>query len=148
MIDVASGGTFMNKYEDEAIELIETLAKNSAHHYALNQNGRFTGPRKRGIHDLKNVETGLSIDKSSATGFDHQQLKTNQDMVDCVLCLSYEHVKVDCPKYDQPYGIVEDVIVKIENFYFPADFIIADMKIIGEHNPCSNNPWKAILSHS
>ena len=28
----------------------------------------------------------------------------------------------------RPHGVVEDVIVKVENCYFPADFIIVDMK--------------------
>ena len=28
----------------------------------------------------------------------------------------------------RPHGVVEDVIVKVENFYFPVDFIIVDMK--------------------
>ena len=28
----------------------------------------------------------------------------------------------------RPHGIVEDVIVKVENCYFPVDFIIVDMK--------------------
>ena len=28
----------------------------------------------------------------------------------------------------QPHGVVEDVIVKVENCYFPVDFIIVDMK--------------------
>ena len=27
-----------------------------------------------------------------------------------------------------PYGIIEDVFVKVENFIFPADFIILDME--------------------
>ena len=29
MLDAASGGTFMSKYEDEALELIELVAENS-----------------------------------------------------------------------------------------------------------------------
>ena len=29
LLDVASGGTFMSKYEDEAMELIETVAEKS-----------------------------------------------------------------------------------------------------------------------
>ena len=33
-LDVASGGTFMSKYEDEALELIELVAENSQHHVA------------------------------------------------------------------------------------------------------------------
>ena len=28
----------------------------------------------------------------------------------------------------RPHGVVEDVIVKVENYYFPVDFIIVDMK--------------------
>ena len=28
----------------------------------------------------------------------------------------------------RPHGIVEDVIVKVENCHFPVDFIIVDMK--------------------
>ena len=28
----------------------------------------------------------------------------------------------------RPHGIVEDVIIKVENYYFPVDFIIMDMK--------------------
>ena len=28
----------------------------------------------------------------------------------------------------RPHGVVEDVIVKVENCYFPVDFIIVDMK--------------------
>lgn len=34
MIDALSSEIFMNKYEDEAIVLIETLVKNSPHHYS------------------------------------------------------------------------------------------------------------------
>ena len=31
LLDAASGGNFMRKYEEEAMELIETVAKNSHH---------------------------------------------------------------------------------------------------------------------
>ena len=34
LLDAASGGTFMSKYEDDAMELIETVAKNSHHNTA------------------------------------------------------------------------------------------------------------------
>ena len=34
LLDAASGGTFMSKYEDEALELIELVAENSHHHAA------------------------------------------------------------------------------------------------------------------
>ena len=32
----------------------------------------------------------------------------------------------------KPYGIVEDVIIKIEDFYFSVDFLVVDMKITKE----------------
>ena len=35
LLDAASGGTFMSKYKDDAMELIETVTKNS-HHNAVN----------------------------------------------------------------------------------------------------------------
>ena len=34
LLDAASGGTFMSKYEDEAMELMETVAQNSHHNLA------------------------------------------------------------------------------------------------------------------
>jgi hypothetical protein len=27
-----------------------------------------------------------------------------------------------------PWGIVEDVLIKVDKFYFPVDFIVLDMK--------------------
>ena len=34
LLDAASGGAFMRKYEDEALELIELVAENGHHHAA------------------------------------------------------------------------------------------------------------------
>ena len=34
LLDAASGDTFMSKFEDEAMELIETMAENSHHNVA------------------------------------------------------------------------------------------------------------------
>lgn len=39
LLDAASGGTFMSKYEDEAIELIELVAENSHHNAAKSFGG-------------------------------------------------------------------------------------------------------------
>ena len=44
LLDPASGGTFMRKYEDEDMELIETVAENS-HHNAAKQFRRGVMPR-------------------------------------------------------------------------------------------------------
>ena len=44
LLDVASGGTFMNKFEDEAMELIKTVAEHS-HHNAAKPFGRGATPK-------------------------------------------------------------------------------------------------------
>ena len=51
LLDEASGGTFMRKFEDEAMELIKTVAKNS-HHNASKPCGRGATP-KGGLIDAK-----------------------------------------------------------------------------------------------
>ena len=45
LLDAASGGTFMSKYEDEALELIELVAENS-HHHAAKSFGVRSAPAK------------------------------------------------------------------------------------------------------
>ena len=62
LLDAASGGTFMSKYEDEALELIELVAENSHHHVAKSYGGRST-PVKGGMLDAKAAETGMLLDK-------------------------------------------------------------------------------------
>ena len=47
LFNAASGGTFMRKYEDEALELIELVAENSHHHAAKSFRGR-SAPAKGG----------------------------------------------------------------------------------------------------
>ena len=62
LLDAASEGTFMSKYEDEALELIELVAENSHHHAAKSFDGRST-PAKGGMLDAKAVEIGMLLDK-------------------------------------------------------------------------------------
>ena len=62
LLDAASGGTFMSKYEDEALELIDLVAENSHHHAAKSFGGRST-PVKGGMLDAKAAETGMRLDK-------------------------------------------------------------------------------------
>ena len=61
-LDAASGGPFMSKYEDEALELIKLVAENSHHHAAKSFGGR-SAPAKGGMLDAKAVETGMLLDK-------------------------------------------------------------------------------------
>ena len=49
LLDVASSGTFMQKYKDESMELIETVAENS-HHNAVKPFGRGVMPKGQMIH--------------------------------------------------------------------------------------------------
>ena len=59
LLDEASGDTFMRKYEDEVMELIETVAKNS-HHHAAKPFGR--GAMSKAI-DAKSAETGMLLER-------------------------------------------------------------------------------------
>ena len=63
LLNAASGGTFMSKYEDEALELIELVAENNHYHAAKSFGGR-SAPAKGGMLDGKAVETGMLLDKT------------------------------------------------------------------------------------
>ena len=62
LVDATSGGTFMSKYEDEALVLIELVAENSHHHAAKFFGGR-SAPAKGGMLDAKAAEKGMLFDK-------------------------------------------------------------------------------------
>ena len=59
LLDAASGGTFMSKYEDYAMELLETVAENN-HHNAAKPFGRGAMPK---MIDAKSAETGRLIER-------------------------------------------------------------------------------------
>ena len=59
LLDAASGGTFMSKYEDDAMELIETMTENS-HHNAEKPFGRSAMPKSI---DAKLAETGMLLER-------------------------------------------------------------------------------------
>ena len=59
LLDASSGGTFMSKYEDDAMELIKTVAKNS-HHNAAKPFGRGAMPK---IINVKSAETGMLLER-------------------------------------------------------------------------------------
>ena len=62
LLDAPSGGTFMSKYENETLELIELVAENSHHHVAKSFGGR-SAPVKGRMLDAKAAETSLLLDK-------------------------------------------------------------------------------------
>ena len=59
LFDIASGGTFMSKYEDDVMELIETVAENS-HHNAAKPFGRGAMPKPI---DAKSAEMGMLLER-------------------------------------------------------------------------------------
>ena len=61
LLDAASGGTFMRKFEDEVIELIKTVAENN-HHNAAKLFGR-GATLKGGLIEAKSVEIGMLLEK-------------------------------------------------------------------------------------
>ena len=61
LLDATSGGTFMRNFEDDAMELIETMAENN-HHNAAKPFGRGATP-KGGLIDPKSVEMGMFLEK-------------------------------------------------------------------------------------
>ena len=104
----ASGGTFMSKYEDNTMELIETVAENS-HHNVAKPFGRGAMPKSI---NAKSEETEIlleRIDKMTEV----QNLLLNrlnirngseglgpvslQDASPCSTCSRFDHVELDCP---------------------------------------------------
>ena len=59
LLDAASGDTFMSKYEDDAMELIETVAEYS-HHNVAKPFGRGAMPKSI---DAKSAETGMLLER-------------------------------------------------------------------------------------
>ena len=60
-LDATSGGTFMSKYEDEAMELIEMVAENS-HQNVEKPFGRGVMPKGQLI-DAKSAKTGMLLER-------------------------------------------------------------------------------------
>ena len=108
LLDAASGGTFMSKYEDNEMDLIETVAENS-HHNVAKLFGRGAMPKAL---DAKSAETGMlleRIDKMAEVQnllLDRLNIRNGseglapvslQEASPCVTCSRFDHVKLDCP---------------------------------------------------
>ena len=61
LLDAASGGTFMSKFEDEVMELIKMVAENS--HHNVKKPFRRGATPKGGLINPKLVETGMLLEK-------------------------------------------------------------------------------------
>ena len=109
LLDAASGGTFMRKFENDAMELIETMAENS-HHNAEKPFGSGAMP-KGGLIDAKSVETGMLLERIDKmvevqnlllnqlhihNGFEGLAPVDLQEASPCTHCSRLNHVKLDC----------------------------------------------------
>ena len=70
------------------------------------------------------LDTGASINILPKAVFDRHHVGELQPFL-IELCLADGSVR-------KPHGIVEDVIVRIEGYYFLVDFLVVDMKITKE----------------
>ena len=110
LLDGASGGTFMSKFEDEAMELIEIVAENS-HHNAAKPFGRGATP-KGGLIDAKSVETSMLLENIEKMGevqnllLDRFHIRNGseglapvslQETSPCAHCSHLDHVEMDFP---------------------------------------------------
>ena len=109
LLDAAGDGTFMSKFEDEAMDLIEIVAENS-HHNAKKPFRRDATP-KGGLIDAKSVETGMfleKIDKMTEVQnilLDRFHIRNGseglapvalQEASPCAHCSRLDHVEMDC----------------------------------------------------
>ena len=108
LLDASSGGTFMSKYEDDAMELIETVVENT-YHNAAKPFGRGSMPK---MIDAKSAETGMlleRIDKMTEVQnllLDRLNIRNGcegltpvslQEASPCATCSRFNHVELDCP---------------------------------------------------
>ena len=108
LLDAASGGTFMSKYEDDAMELIEMVAENS-HHNAAKPFGRGAMPKAL---DTKSAETRMLLERINKMAevqnllLDRLNIRNDseglapvslQEASPCPTCSRFDHVKIDCP---------------------------------------------------
>ena len=63
MVDIASGGNFVETYADESMEFMEKLVDNWAYQQSFSNNGKNIGPKHGGIIDVKVVELEYRLDR-------------------------------------------------------------------------------------
>ena len=108
LLAATSGGTFMSKYEDDAMELIETVAENS-HHNAVKQFGRGAMPK---MIDAKSAETGMLLERIDKmvevqnllldrlnihNGSEGLSPLSLQEALPCVNSSIFDHIELECP---------------------------------------------------
>ncbi|CAA7394343.1 unnamed protein product [Spirodela intermedia] len=141
----------------EATNIIEKLVDSCAYHQELSQNGWISAPKCGGLLKVSTIEPDIWRDKPSflcsiCESYDH----TNDICPTLEQVNAFERNtqmqgvwnqrggygnqgwnKEGNNNYQPPDGSIrqpirklEDVIVRVENYCFPVDFIVADMKVI------------------
>ena len=62
MVDIDSGGNFVETYADESMEFMEKLVDNWAYQQSFSNNGKNSGQKRGGIIDVKAVEPEYRLD--------------------------------------------------------------------------------------
>ena len=98
----------MSKYEDDTMDLIETVAENS-HHNAAKPFGRGAMPKAL---DAKSAETGMLLERIEKMAevlnllLDKLNIRNDseglapislQEASPCATCSRFDHVESDCP---------------------------------------------------
>ena len=63
MVDIASGGNFVETYADESMEFMEKLVDNWAYQKSFSNNGKNSGQKRGEIIDVKAVEPEYRLDR-------------------------------------------------------------------------------------
>ena len=96
LLDATSGGTFMRKYEDDAMELIETVVKNSDHN-AAKPFVRGAMPNEQRIDKMVEVQNLLLDRLDIRNGSEGLTPVSLQEASPCANCSRFDHIKLDCP---------------------------------------------------
>ena len=109
ILDAASGSTFMRKYEDDVMELIEMVVENN-HHNTEKPFGRGVMPGQ--LIDTKSTETSMLLERMEkmaevqnllldrlniCNGSEGLVLVSIQEASPCANCSRFDHVELDCP---------------------------------------------------
>ena len=108
LLDAASSGTLMRKYEDDVMDLIKTVVDNS-HHNAAKPFGRGAMPKAL---KAKSAKTGILLERidkrvevknllldrlNIRNGSEGLAPVSLQEASPCATCSRFDHVELDCP---------------------------------------------------
>ncbi|KHN23707.1 hypothetical protein glysoja_047424, partial [Glycine soja] len=105
LLDASVGGKIKLKTPEEAMELIENMA--ASDHAILRDRAHV--PTKRSLLELSSQDALLAQNKLLAN-----QLES--------LTETFNH------SITRSYGMIEDVLVRVQQFTFPVDFVVMDIE--------------------